>query len=346
MIGMLRKHRRNILQGLAVIGVTTLCFMILEKCVKDQQEMYNKERARLWLMARHEIDGTITLNGTVRPNRCDECFKFHYRMLKEYPETCKNPGNIQLVLLISTTPKALKRRMVIRETWLTYAKKNLANVRYAFILGAIHDVNLQEMIDEEDKYYKDFVQGDFPDNYYTLTIKTLLGYHWAAKHCPNDTFVVKTDDDVYINIPAMLDITTKHGTQLQHSIGGFCREDIGPVRDIESKYYVSYAEYPSEKFKGYCSGTGYVTSMNVVKKVAQISKNIPFFHLEDVYIAFCIEELKFSLYHIDGFNTVYEEDKYTTLCSLKSDSVVVLHNFKKRPSFLLEIWNVLCYTES
>jgi hypothetical protein len=263
-------------------------------------------------------------------------------MLKEYPATCQNQGNIQLILLILTTPKALKRRMVIRDTWLSYAQRNYANIRYAFLLGAVHDPETQEAIDLEDKHYRDFIQGDFPDNYYTITLKTLLGYHWAAKHCPNNTFVLKTDDDVFINIPAILDLISNHGKMLQNSIAGFCRKDIEPVRDIESKYFVSYSEYPMEKFKGYCSGTGYLTSINVVKYVVNISENIPFFHLEDVFIAFCMEELNFSLNHVKGFNTIYDEDEHTNLCMLKNDSVFVVHNFKKEPSFLLEIWNSLC----
>ncbi|XP_048779904.1 beta-1,3-galactosyltransferase 5-like [Ostrea edulis] len=342
MIELIKKRKGFILRLLLVVVILTLCFLLIDEWIECKKQLKKLERAKLMFSARHNIDGTISIHGTLRPKRCVGCFKYNYRMLKEYPATCQNQENIQLVVLILTTPKALKRRMVIRDTWLSYAKKNYANVRYAFLLGAVNDVDIQETIDLEDKHYRDFIQGDFPDNYYTITLKTLLGYHWAAKHCPNDAFIVKTDDDVFINIPAILGLLRTHSDILQHSIAGFCRKDIEPVRDIESKYHVSYSEYPLEKFNGYCSGTGYLTSINVVKHVAQISENIPFFHLEDVYVAFCMEELNFSLYHINGFNTVYDEKKHTNLCMLRTDSVFVLHNFEKEPSFLLEIWNAIC----
>lgn len=333
--------RKYILQVCGILFIILLFFEV--NLNRSKKSKFKRQKEADWHAVRHESNGSITFNSTIRQSWCDGCFEFRYKILKEEPATCLNPENIHLIFLISTTPLSLKKRMIIRETWASYSKKNSANIRYAFLLGRITEGAVQEMIDTEDKYYRDFVQGDFPENYYSLTLKTLMGYHWAAKHCPNDTFVIKTDDDVFINVPSISDIIYEHKTVLQHAVGGFCRYNIEPVRDIESKYYVSYAEFPEEKFKGYCSGTGYVTSMNVLQQVARISKNVPFFHLEDVYVAFCAEHLNFTLHHIDGFNTVYDEEKHPNLCSLKNDSVLVLHNFKKKPSFLLEIWNELCY---
>lgn len=337
-----KKRKKILLQVFFVFTIFLFYQLIMQIDRKIDKHRQDVKEEEIWKFSRHEPNGTLVFDAAERPKFCNGCFKFGYHMLKEEPATCQNQENIHLVFLISTTPLSLKKRMIIRDTWASYSKKNTANIRYAFLLGDIAEEGIQEMINTEDKFYRDILQGDFPENYYTLTIKTLMGYHWAAKHCPNNTFIIKTDDDVFINIPAVLDMIKKHENVLQSSIGGFCKKDIEPVRDIKSKYYVSHVEYPRKRFPGYCSGTGYVTSINVVKRVIEVSRNIPFFHLEDVYIAFCLDHLNFTLQNIEGFNTVYDEVEHADLCELKSNSVLVVHNFKKRPSFIKEIWNKHC----
>lgn len=339
---MSKKKLKKILLQVFLVMTIFLLYQLIKQIDRKIAINRQEKKEEMWNFSRHELNGTIVFDARERPKFCNGCFEFGYHMLKEQPATCQNQENIHLVFLISTTPLSLKKRMIIRDTWASYSKKNTANIRYAFLLGEITEEPIQEMINTEDKFYRDILQADFPENYYTLTIKTLMGYHWAVKHCPSNTFIVKTDDDVFINIPAVLDMIKKHKNLLQRSIGGFCKKDIEPVRDVKSKYYVSHVEYPQKKFPGYCSGTGYVTSINVVKRVVEVSRNIPFFHLEDVYIAFCLDHLNFTLQHINGFNTVYNEEEHADLCELKSNSVLVVHNFKKQPSFLKEIWNKQC----
>lgn len=169
-----------------------------------------------------------------------------------------------------------------------------------------------------------------------------MGYYWVAKYCSNNTFIIKIDDDVFINIFVVLDMIKKYENVLQSFIGGFCKKDIEFVRDIKLKYYVSYVEYLRKRFFGYCSGIGYVISINVVKRVIEVFRNIFFFYLEDVYIVFCLDYLNFILQNIEGFNIVYDEDEYVDLCELKSNFVLVVYNFKKRFFFIKEIWNKYC----
>ncbi|XP_048776327.1 beta-1,3-galactosyltransferase 5-like [Ostrea edulis] len=290
---------------------------------------------------RHLENGSISYDGTIRSRTCNSCFNISYKVLMDDINTCKNHQSMKVVLFITTTATAIERRTVLRHTWLSVSKNNTSNVRYAFVIGGVPDSEVRESIQLENEFYKDILQGEFLDVYHTLTIKTMMALNWATKHCPQDVYVMKTDDDVFINMPALLNVIDNHHPELQHSVIGCCYKDWvnKPNRNKTTKYYVSYAEYPWERLTAFCSGTGYLTSMTVVKQVCAISKNIPFFHLEDVYFSFCVRELNLSFIDVRGFGIeLYQED----LCYYRSPEVVLLHNTLKNTSFLIDIWHMPC----
>ncbi len=43
------------------------------------------------------------------------------------------------------------------------------------------------------------------DTYLNLTLKTVMGLKWTAKFCNVAEFVMKTDDDIFVNVPLLLD---------------------------------------------------------------------------------------------------------------------------------------------
>ncbi|NWI16272.1 B3GT2 galactosyltransferase, partial [Crypturellus soui] len=62
---------------------------------------------------------------------------------------------------------------------------------------------LQRLLREESARYGDLLQQDFLDTYNNLTLKTLMGLEWVAKYCPGAAYVLKADQDVFLN-PAYL----------------------------------------------------------------------------------------------------------------------------------------------
>ncbi|NXU76544.1 B3GT4 galactosyltransferase, partial [Oreotrochilus melanogaster] len=64
--------------------------------------------------------------------------------------------------------------------------------------------NAQAAVRAEFGRYRDLLQGSFPDRYRHLNLKTLLGFRWALSRCPAVHFLLKADDDVYINVPSLL----------------------------------------------------------------------------------------------------------------------------------------------
>ena len=63
---------------------------------------------------------------------------------------------------------------------------------------------LLEKIAEEARTYGDVIQEDFVDSYMNLTLKSVMGLRWAHHHCPELDFFMKTDDDVFVNVPHLL----------------------------------------------------------------------------------------------------------------------------------------------
>ncbi|XP_060071997.1 beta-1,3-galactosyltransferase 1-like [Ylistrum balloti] len=243
-----------------------------------------------------------------RPDKCETCFKHDFNYVLDNEQICarndKSP-EIDLVILIFTVHNNRLQRETIRKTWLTYAKNNseTSNIRYAFLLGAPADSKMDKIVKEEFDIFRDILQEDFIDAYSNLTYKTMMAYKWASTKCKEAKFVMKTDDDMYVNIPNILTTAKSHKEKLQTNVGGACHQMAKPIRDHRSKWYASKKSFPGSTYPGFCSGTGYVTSMNVASKVFEVSQHVPFFHLEDVYVALCIKKLGYKLLAIPGFNS-------------------------------------------
>ncbi|XP_052233182.1 beta-1,3-galactosyltransferase 1-like [Dreissena polymorpha] len=92
-------------------------------------------------------------------------------------------------------------RLAIRRTWAndTYYRK-MGVARVLFLLGQVEDLELQMKMEAEFKEYRDMLQGDFRDSYRNLTHKGVMGYKWITERCRNAKFILKTDDDIVVNM--------------------------------------------------------------------------------------------------------------------------------------------------
>ena len=277
----------------------------------------------------------------VRPDACQSCFAHNFNYIIDNPNICATGGNssskIDIIILIFTEHKRKVNRDTVRETWMSPYKQNTGNIRYAFLLGYTNNTEAQKAIEKENQIHRDIIQEDFIDAYKNLTYKTIMAFKWAHTKCGHARFLMKTDDDMYVNTAALLKAATANEKQLQKSMGGACRKSLRPIRARNSKWYASFTSYPRKSYPGFCSGTGYVTSMTMAEKVLQISKHVPFFHLEDVYVALCVRKLGLTLFPIRGFNSVQVRPH---TCHYKSDKVITSHYMP--PQLTRKIWALKC----
>ncbi|KAM4640592.1 beta-1,3-galactosyltransferase 2-like [Discoglossus pictus] len=140
----------------------------------------------------------------------------------------------------------------------------------------------------------DIIQKDFIDTYRNLTIKTIMGMEWVATYCPNASYVMKTDSDMFVNIGRLFSLLQpdqphKNNFFTGHFIGGV------PHRNKDSKWYMPPSLYPDAKYPDFCSGTGYVFSADVVLKIYRSSFKVNFLYLEDVFVGLCLRRERIAI---------------------------------------------------
>lgn len=278
-----------------------------------------------------------------RKQSCRSFFNHDFNYVIQNDHICSSIFSgqvIDLLILITTTHRNIKARTALRSTWLSLSKNNTANIRYVFLLGETQDTVDRKNIVNENEIFHDIVKEDFIDNYENLTYKTIMGFKWASIKCVNVKYVMKTDDDVFVNVPNL--IQTINGSlkdRLNNTVIGDCLTVDYPIRDIHSKWYASVESYPEDCYPGYCSGTGYVSSLYVITKVYEISPNVPFFNLEDVYVSLCINKLGFYLEDVPGF---HQDRMNLEPCVYKGKSMITSHGIS--PEMIRKIWQHRCMT--
>ncbi|XP_048350475.1 beta-1,3-galactosyltransferase 5-like isoform X2 [Sphaerodactylus townsendi] len=196
-----------------------------------------------------------------------------------------------LVILVTSHPRQIKSRTAIRETWgkeRVIAEKRIVTF---FLLGNTSQPFDRLIVTTESSLYRDIIQKDFLDTYYNLTLKTLMGFEWIHKFCPQSSFVMKTDCDMFVNTYYLVELLSKR-SQTTRFFTGILKMHDSPIRDPGSKWYVSKEEYPENKYPPFCSGTGYVLSTDVASHVYMVSQKVRFLKLEDVFVGMCLAELK------------------------------------------------------
>ncbi|XP_041437475.1 beta-1,3-galactosyltransferase 5 isoform X2 [Xenopus laevis] len=221
-----------------------------------------------------------------------------------------------LVLLVTTTYKQKEARNAIRQTWGKERQIGGKLVSAYFLLGASTNIRFQEELIDESNTYNDIIQGDFKDTYYNLTLKTIMGIEWICAHCPQTKFVMKTDSDMFVNTLYLVELLEKKN-QTTNLFTGSLRPHDAPIRDIHSKWYISKTEYPPAKYPPFCSGTGYVFSVDVAEKIQNVSTSVPFFKLEDVYVGMCLEKLKINLQNLYNRPTFFPYKRPFTICGYR-----------------------------
>jgi hypothetical protein len=307
-----------------LVYAVIMCFIIIVQVQSKNNKQWN-----------------TVANSIEEQFECDQCFSVDFEILMQNPLICKpyqQWNEVNILILIFTVPSNFLKRKVIRETWLTPSYNNTGQVRHAFLIGTTNDGILTSQVKLEDAEFGDIIQFNFYESYRNLTLKTLMGFKWATEFCSNAHFIMKTDDDVYVNINGLFRTLLIHGSSLKTSVAGLC--ELGSLRDTNpsSKWYVSPREYPYRRYHWICHGFGYITSMHTLHNIFKVYVNIPYIYLEDVYIGFCVKRLGYNLLNIEGF--FREGDIEYSPCNLKHPKTVLGHHVSLQQ---MEVaWNTPC----
>ena len=291
-------------------------------------------------IASYDKQGHPMMNDYHRQDKCNNCFRHEFKYKIDNPHICKlssKQPEIDLLILILTVHRNSLQRQTLRDTWLTYSQNNSANVRYAFLLGEVPDSKLQEKVLQESQQFGDIIKEDFIDAYTNLTYKTIMGFKWASSRCVVAKTVMKTDDDMYINVQKVINIIRRNATLLQTNVIGACTHNLRPYRNKDHHWYASVNSYPGKYYPDFCYGASILMSINIAEKIYQISPHVPFFHLEDVYVGLCLKRIGYHVKGITGFDV---RDFKLDSCTFSNKTLITIHNLT--PDMMRRLWHSKC----
>ena len=208
--------------------------------------------------------------------------------------------SVDLVVIVISNIRNFLRRMAIRNTWGSDVHESLPNVRLLFMVGRSMNGAIQSQIEKEAELFGDILQINVDETYENLTNKSVAMLHWLREYCNKAQFALKSDDDMYINLHILLQQLQKR-TEPEFFLC-YVFKDAPPVRDEMSKWYTSVEEYKYDFFPRYCSGTAYSFSVKIASKLFEVSKQIKFLKMEDVYVTGLLtQSLNIPVIHNDRF---------------------------------------------
>ena len=217
-----------------------------------------------------------------------------------------------LLVIIPSPPDHAEIRQVIRETWGQYVSNTSLPpphsskvIKLAFLLGIWNDPIIKKSLLAENKQFRDIVVGNFRDSYRNLTRKILLGLKWMSAYCGEADYILKADEDIFVNIPRLLDTLTEHPATMTGSVYGYLYG--GGTVKRHGKWAVSKDQYPLPEFPPYMSGTSYVLSGNTAPRLLMASQHMPYLPIEDAFITGILPKINdISQIHIKEF-TIWKE---------------------------------------
>ncbi|CAH1787327.1 unnamed protein product [Owenia fusiformis] len=230
-----------------------------------------------------------TKNSTNKPwrteyNKIVNPHNFHYKINEE--DICAS--NTDIIVFIITATNHFTRRLLIRQAWAGEKMVNGFTIKVVFLVGDSGKLTMNLALQEESAIYGDIIQETFMDTYRNLTLKTIMGLKWVTNFCPDARYILKCDDDIFVNVFELvrhLKVYEMQGKDVKNLI--LCDIDTGDratvIRDPSSKWYVTNKEYPGDHFPTYCDGPVYLLATNVGKALYNASLYQPLFWLEDVY---------------------------------------------------------------
>ena len=117
---------------------------------------------------------------------------------KDVPQICQNKPKTQLLVTVISAPTHFEERKAIRFGGWGDTAKNMSKVAFAFVVGYNEEFHLD--LEYESDLFGDIIITDHVDSYNNLTLKTLAAFDWMQTFCPQAEYLLKTDDDMFIQV--------------------------------------------------------------------------------------------------------------------------------------------------
>ena len=168
-------------------------------------------------------------------------------------------------------------------------------------------------------------------------------YKWSIQNCPNVQYVLKADDDSFVDTFHLPRFLERHKfSEISNFLLCFVVRGNFPQRNVSDKWYVTRDEYRGEKYPPYCSGSVYVTKIKTMKKILSKVKDIKYLFIDDLFVTGIAAKAITAHYdwsesflesHMDSANDIMSPKTsfYTPqlLAAMNLNSTSILHMYKK-----------------
>ncbi|XP_068217400.1 beta-1,3-galactosyltransferase 1-like [Palaemon carinicauda] len=237
-----------------------------------------------------QVDGATATSNLIQKSSSDKTIHssgdFPYRYLINEENVCKK--GIFIINVVPIAPSSVYSRNMIRELWANqkYWKNSL--MQTMFLVGLPSTNELQHIIEKESTEYHDIIQVGLIDSYKNLTLKTLTILHWTEHFCPSATWILKSDEDVFVNSFAlknflgqiiMRDLPRNVFVCKVNKERKVCRSK----RKCPAKWIIPETLYAEKYYPTYCNGPAYIISRPLARQIYYVANKTNPFPMEDVY---------------------------------------------------------------
>lgn len=228
--------------------------------------------------------------------------------------------------MASGVAEALVDPMVGDSGWFRFLRDREQNSGEGLDSQAMFGLNkaeraVQRVLGREHGRYGDLIQCKARDTYTNLTLKSIAALEWTRQYCPWAKYLLKTDDDMFIDIRRLLrfidkvetEEITKSGVNIPRSleqveqsefysmdadgfetpsasdfdidlpptIWGRLAHGWRPIRQQNSKYYVSRSIYAGRVYPDFCTGPAYLMTRSAVNPLYEAALGRDFDIVDD-----------------------------------------------------------------
>ncbi|KAL3225302.1 hypothetical protein MRX96_049258 [Rhipicephalus microplus] len=213
-----------------------------------------------------------------------------------------------LAVVVSSAPNHASERQAIRDSWARDARPGHSAV-YFLLSRHTQDATGRRSVvrGRKSSVFGDVIRAVFEDTSKNQTLKSLLLLQWAHTFCLRVSFILKADDDTYMDLPRLIALLEskkaafKNDTRRSDGAGFLLgkRHESKPINRNRRRYGIPAG---STWASTYLSGAAYVMSGAIVGPMLRKALETPVLHNENVFLTEIVaSKLNVRLVHSPGF---------------------------------------------